>query len=328
MKKVKEFLESAVQRQPLAFPYAVFKKFGEDKAGQLAALVAYYTFFSLFPLLLLLVTVLAIVLRNNPELQRDVLNSAVSQFPIIGEDIATNVQAISRSGIGLVIGAAGALWAGLGGVKAMQNSMDAIWDVPVREHPKIVSQLVRGFVMLVVLGAFTLVGTGLAGAGATGTTIPLIVRLFTFPGSLLVNVLLFVVAFKILTVEDVSWRDVLPGAVIAGVAWVALQAVGNYYVARQLKNATATYGMFGIVIGLLSWLYLASQITILAAEVNVVRKHRLWPRSLSAEPKTEADRRTLERHALVEERVESEDVDVRFKRKSKGKGKGKARRAS
>ena len=110
MKRLKDALERAVGRRPLAFPYAVLKKFGEDKAGQLAALVAYYSFFSLFPLLLLLVTLTAIVLRNNPEMQRSVMDSAVSQFPIIGKDIASNVHGISKSGVGLVIGAIGALW--------------------------------------------------------------------------------------------------------------------------------------------------------------------------------------------------------------------------
>ena len=309
----------------VGFPYAVLKKFGEDKSGQLAALVAYYGFFSLFPLLLVLITLLAIVLRSNPELQNRVLDTAVSQFPIIGDQIRQNISGIARSGVALIIGLASALWAGLAGIKAMQNALDHIWDVPVRRHPPIWVQLLRGIVMLLVLGAFVFVATGLAGVGTEGESVSLIARLFTFPLSLFVNVIVFLLAFKLLTVAEIGWRDVLPGAVIAGLAWAGLQAIGNYYVGNQLKNASEMYGLFGLVIGLLSWLYLASQVTLLAAEVNVVRTRKLWPRSLGNKPETAADRRALAAHAEVEERVEGEEVGVRFEKRSPRKRKGKAR---
>jgi len=296
----------------LGFPFAVVKKFGEDRGGQQAALVAYYGFFSLFPLLLAFVTILGIVLKNNPQLRDDVLRSALSQFPIIGEQIGENIGSISTSGLALAVGLLGALWAGLAGVKAMQNALDTVWDVPVREQPKKVKLVLRGLAMLVVLAALTFVATGLAGTGAEGEALPTWARVFTFPLSLLVNVVVFLLAYKILTEADVSWRDVLPGALLAAVAWTALQAVGNYYVANQLRNATAMYGFFGIVIGLLSWMFLAAQVTLLCAEVNVVRARRLWPRSLGGGPETEADRRALELHAKVEERVPEERVEVGF----------------
>jgi YihY family inner membrane protein len=318
--KIKARVDAFLQRPgPIGFLWGVWKKFGDDRAGQQAALVAYYGFFALFPLMLVLVTVLGIVLRNNPQLQDDVLSSALAQFPIIGDQIRENIHSLSRSGIALVIGIGGALWAGLGGIKAMQNAMDQVWGVPRRAQPGVITQLVRGLLMLLVLGAFTLVATGLAGVTTSGESVPVYVRAFTFPLSLAVNVLVFLLAFRILTVAEVRWGDVLPGAVVAGFAWAGLQAVGNYYVGTQLKNASALYGFFGVVIGLLSWLYLASQTTLLAAEINVVRKFRLWPRSIGPDPVTDADRRALERYAKVEERSDSEKIEVRFPPRPEGR---------
>ena len=281
-----------------AFPYAVVKKFGEDNAGRQAALLAYYGFFSLFPLLLFAVTLLGIVLHGDTKLQHRVLHSALSQFPIIGDQIQHNVGALSRSGAALVIGLAGALWAGLAGVKAMQNAMNLIWGVPIRRHPGAVKQIIKAVVILVVLGAFVIASTALSGIGAGSHGSHLLLRLVTLPASLLLDVIVFVIAFKVLTVADVSWRDVAPGAVAGGIAWAVLQAIGNFYVARTLANASALYGFFGIVIGLLSWMYLTAQVTLLAAEVNVVRTNHLWPRSLMDDEPTE--------------RVGQEDVEARF----------------
>jgi YihY family inner membrane protein len=294
-----------------AFLYGVVKKFSEDRAGQQAALVAYYGFFSLFPLMLVGVTILGIVLRGDQKLQERVLHSALSRFPIIGDQLQSNIGAISKSGVALVVGLGGALWAGLAGVKAMQNAMNLIWDVPIRRQPGAIKQVLSGTIMLVVLGAFVIASTALSGVGAGSHGVPIAVRLVTLPASLILDVIVFMIAFKVLTVADISWRDVAPGAAIGGIAWALLQAIGNFYVARTLKNASALYGFFGIVIGLLSWMYLTAQVSLLAAEVSVVRKNRLWPRSLTADL-TEVDRRTLGRHAQVEERVPQEDVDARF----------------
>ena len=130
------------------------KKFGEDRAGQQAALLAYYGFFSLFPLLLVGVTLLGIVLRNNPDLQGKLLDSALTQFPIIGDEIRKNVHGLAKAGAGLFIGIAGALWGGLGGLKALQNAMDHVWDIPVRRQANTIRQILRALMMLGVLVVF------------------------------------------------------------------------------------------------------------------------------------------------------------------------------
>jgi YihY family inner membrane protein len=297
---------------PLAFVYGVVKKFGEDRAGQQAALLAYFGFFSLFPLLLVAVTVLGIVLRNNHDLRSQLLDSALTQFPIIGDEIRKNVRGLARAGAGLFIGIAGALWGGLGGLKALQNAMDHVWNVPIRRQANTIRQILRALMMLGVLVVFAGVSTALTGFGSVTQSLGFFGRVVTLLLGAGVNVGIFLVVFRILTVADVSWRDVLPGAAFAGVGWSALQSVGNLLVERQLSSASELYGFFGIVLGLLSWMYLGAQLALYGAEINVVLKTRAWPRSLSSENLTDADRRMLERHAEKEERIEQEEVSVRF----------------
>jgi uncharacterized BrkB/YihY/UPF0761 family membrane protein len=79
-----------------------------------------------------------------------------------------------------------------------------------------------------------------------------------------------------------------------------------------IRHAKETSGFFALVLGLLAWLYLGGQVTVIAAEINVVRARRLWPRSFFSEPLLDADRRALESSAEVEERIHEENVEVDF----------------
>jgi membrane protein len=296
----------------LAFPVAVVKKYGEDQAGQRAALLAYYGFFSLFPLLLVAVTVLGFVLHGDSGLSRRIVDSAVGQFPVIGYDIGQSVSRsrLRGSGLALAVGVVFALWGGLGVAEAAQAAMNGIWNVPRRRYPSFLLRRLRGLAWLVILGGGLLLASvvsGFAAAADTAWSGPAGVA-----ASTLVNMLLFLVGFRVLTVRNVSLRQLLPGAVLAALAWALLQWLGGWYVARQLSRAGATYGAFALVIGLLSWLYLASTVTLLAAEVNVVRARRLWPRSLAPPPLGRPDERALEGLAKQEERLPDQRVEVSF----------------
>jgi membrane protein len=303
--------DRAHRRRPwLAFPYAVLKKFGDDQAGNLAALISYYGFFSLFPLMLVLVTVLGMVLQANSELQARIQSSALANFPVIGEEIDSNVRALGGSGVTVAIGVALALWAGIGVLRVMQTAMNTIWNVPFRHRPNFVKTLLRAVIMLVVLGLVTIAAAG-AGSVGSGNDNALLSLLWVAI-SLLLNFLLFVLAFRILTSEDLSWGDVWLGAAIAAIAWTALQALGGYIVRHQLEGATQTYGTFATVIGLLAWIYIGAQVTLLAAEVNVVKKRRLWPRAIVQPPLTDADARALASYVRQEERRPEQNVDVRI----------------
>jgi len=286
-------------RRWTAFPFGVVKKFGEDKAGNLAGLIAYFGFFSLFPLLLVFVSVLGILLRGNPKLQQSVVTSALRDFPVIGDQISKNIHSLSGSGVALIVGILATLWAGLGVTQAAQNAMNTVWRVPNERWPNFLKSKFRGLLMLAILGTITVVATFASGLGTTSgaTAVPL--RIGGIAATLVLNLLLFMLTFQVLTSTRLSRRDVFPGAMTAAVLWTILQSAGGYYVTHQIKNASEVYGTFALVIGLLAWIYLGAQITLYCAEINVVKKERLWPRSLVRPPATEADER-VEPAPLIE----------------------------
>lgn len=298
------------RRPPVSFPVAVVKKFGEDDAGSLAALVAYYGFFSIFPLLLAMTSVLGFVLRGDEELQHRIVDSTVAQLPVVGRQISENVGSLRGSAVAIAIGLLGALWAGLRVVQAMQKAMNGVWDVPIRERPNALESRLRALVTLVVFGLAMIVTTLGASISTAAQTFEPFDAIVAAVVSVLINSLIYLLAFKVLTDRPLGWRELLPGAVVGGVAFTVLQLVGGVLVGRNVRGASDTYGTFAVVIGLLTWLYLLAQVSVLAAEVNVVAARRLWPRSLVADDLTDADHRALRQHADVEERIEDEDVAV------------------
>jgi len=296
---------------PLAFLFGVVKKFGDDRGGALAALLTYYGFLSLFPLLLLLVTALGFIVGNDPHLQQRLLHSALVEFPIIGVQIESNIHALRANGFGLVIGVVGLFWGGLGITQVGQHAMQEIWNVPGVQRPGFPVRLWRGVKLLGVLAIGVGVTSVLAGLGSQGSHASL-TRVALIVASAPINVVLFVVGFRVLTGPRVRLRDHVPGAVVAGVAWTGLQALGGYLVAHQLRHSSQVYGFFGVVLGLVSWIFLLAQITIYAAELNAVRVQRLWPRSIVQPPLTPQDERALAAIARREERRPEENVHVTF----------------
>jgi membrane protein len=303
-------LDRRQQQSPrLSFLAAVLKKFGDDQAGQLAALIAYYGFVSLFPLLLVLVTVLGFVLQGDPGDQKRILDGTLGQFPIISDQL--KLQSLTGSGVGLVIGVLGSLLAGMGITGATQNAFNRIWSVPFKHRPDFLHSRLRGLGMLAILGTLSIVSTTAAGfVGSASHAAPAVIAGVIV--AFVLNLALFMTAFKLLTAVDVSWNELLPGVIVAAVFWQLLQHLGGYYVDHELKRTGPLYGVFALVLGLLAWLYLGAQLTIFAAEINVVRVRQLWPRSFFSDPLLEADRRALTSSAEVEERVEEENVEVSF----------------
>ena len=261
----------------LAVPVAAVKKFGDDNAGRLAGLIAYYGFFSLFPLLLVLVTIAGFVLSGHVGLQRDILNSAVAQFPVIGSQLRRNTGRLDTNGLALVFGSVAALWAGTGVVKAAQHAMNEVWSVPRQERPNLLKATARSLAMFAILGGGLVLTTALTGAVGAG--------LVPRPGGVILgavlNIAIVLGAFHVLTLPAVSLRTLLPGAVLAGLAWLGLQFGGGYLLDTQVTKASETYGTFAVVIGLLWWMHLQAQILLYAAELNVVLARHLWPRHLS-----------------------------------------------
>jgi YihY family inner membrane protein len=298
------------RHRALGFPVGVVRKFGDDEAGKHAALLAYYGLFSLFPLLLVFVTLLGYALANDPALRGRVVDTVIAQFPGFGPQLQGSIKTIRGSGVGLLVGVLGTLWGGLGITQSAQDAMNAIWNVPRKDRPSFWLRLARGLgslllVAVAVFGATALAGMGTARSGILGRLVPL-------AGSLLLNLLLLGILFQVLTAIRLPWRWLLPGAAAGATGWSVLQALGAYIVNRQLERANLVYGVFAIVIGLLSWLYLSSELLLYAAEVNVVLARRLWPRSLLQPPLTEPDRRVLTALAETEERRPEQTIEVRF----------------
>jgi membrane protein len=273
------------QRRPrLGFTIAVIKRYDDDQGSQMGALIAYYGFFSLFPLLLVFVTMLGFILEGDRSTQESVLHSTLSQFPIIGNQLQSNVHSLKGSVPALAIGLVGATLAGLGITGATQSAFNKVWEIPRAHQLSFIAWRVRGLGMLVVFGVLSIISTVVAGY-VTAQTVGIVTVLGGIVVALAANLLLFFTAFRLLTSEQVDTRDLIPGVIIAAVLWQVLQHVGGYYVEHVVRHAKETSGLFAFVLGLLTWLYLGGQVTVLAAEANVVRARKLWPRALFSSDK-------------------------------------------
>ena len=288
---------------PAGWTMAVLKKFGDDQGGNLCALISYYGFFALFPLLLALVTILGFVLEGNPQLQHDIVDSALSKFPVIGDELQQNVGSIKGSWFALVVGVLLAVWAGLGATQAGQNAMNAVFGVPLLDRKTYVVRQLRGLVTLLVLAVIVL-GTTALGSGSTWVAVGgWVGRAAYVLAVFVVNALSIYALMNVLCHERLPWRKVWSGAVFGGIGWTLLQFLGTLYVGRVVRNASQTYGVFAIVIGLLSWIYLQAQVFVLAGEVSTVTDGRLWPRALVREHPTDADVRVADLIATREDRM-------------------------
>ena len=294
-----------------AFLVAVIKKFGEDRASSHAALIAYYAFLSLFPLLLAFVSVLGFVLEDDPELQEDIVDSALARIPVIGAQLGDDVQPLTGNSVALAIGLAGALWAGLGVTLALGRAFDEIWDVPRLDQRGPVGRRARAALVLVILASALVAATVAGGLAITGRIGPAAERIGTFGAALLVNSAVLLAAFWLLTARARRVADLLPGVLLAAVGLLVLQAAGGWYIARVIDGASDTYGTFALVIGLLSWFWLGSHVLLLAAEVNVVRLRHLWPRSLTGELEP-ADRLVMRRYGDAVRQDPRQLVSVTF----------------
>ena len=297
-----------------SFIFAVIKKFGDDSAGSLSALLAYYGLLSIFPLLLVLTTLLALFFSNDAALQNRFLNSALSQFPIVGSQL-DGPHGISslRAGspIGLVVGLLGLIWGSMGVTQAAQRAMAEVWNVPGVTRPGFMPKLGRSLESLGILGLDVVLSTALSAFVTSGGKAIWSQVLAVF-ADLVINIVLFVLGFRVLTPKSIPTRFLIPGAVLAAVGWSILQYGGTWLVGHQLRHASQLYGYFASVLGLISFLFLAAEITLYAAEFNVVRERRLYPRSIVQPPLTQADEAVLRALALQGERRPEERVRVHF----------------
>jgi inner membrane protein YhjD len=315
-----ERLDRLQRRHPAAgLPIAVVYKFADDQGSYLSALLAYYGLVSLFPLLLLLSSLLGFALEGNAGLQHTIMASTLSQFPVIGQQLRTS--GLQGSGVGVVVGVLGSLYGGLGIAQAFQNMLNTAWGVPRNERPNPVRARLRSLVLLgtaglAVIGTTVLSALG-SSADAYGVEVGTGVRVLTSVAAVAVNTAVFVLAFHLGTARRLRWRESVPGGLLAALAWQVLQFSGTAVVGHILKHSSAVNGVFGLVLGLLAWLYLAAAATTLSVEVNVVLVKRLWPRALLTPftddvDLTRGDRKTYADAAKAQRAKGFETVDVSF----------------
>jgi len=268
------------RHKPLAIACATIKKFSDDQAGNLAVVVGFYAFFSLFPLLLVFVTVLGYVLAGDQHLMQSVSDSVLGSFPVIGSTIQG--QHLKGDALALVVGIALSLWSGTGLTGAMTNALEQVWEIPRTERTNFFQKKIRGLLLLLVLGTLFALGSAASGvvSGGLGGW-PL--KIAGIVVSLLINVGLFIASFTLLCEQPPGRRDVLPGAVLAAIFWTVLQAVGGIYI-EHIKHSNNAYGTFALVLGLLAWLHMGTQLTLYSVEFGTVLAGRRWPRSLFDSP--------------------------------------------
>ncbi len=300
------------RRRRLGFVVGVVKKFGDDRCSTLAVMLTYYAFVSIFPLLLVLTTILGFI--GNDSLSRNIIGTTLQQFPVFGQQIGKDAaHPLSGNGFGLIVGLLGTFYGSLGFAQAAQHAMAEVWNVPGVRRSGFFPRLARSVIL------FSVLGVGLAAATVVSSLVTLtgqpgVTRVLAFVGALILNVGLYLAAFRILTPKVIESKRLVPGAVVGGVGYSILLTLGAALIQHQLRHSEALYGQFAFVLGLIGWLLLVSQLSLYAAETNVVLARRLWPRSIVQPPLTDADERVLADIAHEGWRRPEQRVDVGFDR--------------
>jgi membrane protein len=305
----------------LGFPIGIVYKYVDDQGGYLAALITYYAFLSIFPLLLLASSILGFVLEGNPELRNDILDSAVAQFPVIGAQLDAAPAALTGSSVAIVVGLLGAIYGALGIAQATQHAMNVAWSVPRNRRPNPLRSRLRSLLLLVVAGLSVLGITLLSmlasemdvlAGGLGGWTQPIVTAL-----TIALNATVFSLIFWLATADDHAFRDVVPGGLTAALLLHVMQIAGAAYIDGVVSRTSLTYGVFAVVLGLLAWIYITAVLVVMCIELNVVRERRLYPRALMTAftdnvDLTEADRRAYAAYAGAQQNKGFETIQVTF----------------
>jgi YihY family inner membrane protein len=304
----------ATQRRftPTAFVFGVVKKYGDDNGGVLVSNLAYSSFISMFPLLLVLVTILGYIASVDPSFRAEALKAVAKQVPLIGNQLTGNVHVLQHSSkIGLIVGLAGLIWGSAGLAQSGLFTMEQVWNLPGPARPGYLQRLGRAGLFLVLLGGGVIVTTGLSSLPNYVHNLGLGAEILIEVVTAVFNVGMYLGAFRVLTPKGVPTRQLLPGAITGGILWTVLQFVGTYLIHHYL-HSDSTYGVFATVLGLIAWIYIAVEITVYSAEINVVLARRLWPRAMVQPPLTEADRASMALQALQNQRRPEQHIEVTF----------------
>lgn len=307
------------RRHPvLGFPIAVVYKYFDDQGPYLAASLTYYAFIAIFPLMLLGTSILGLVLRGEPEWQEQILDSALAQFPIIGDELG-RPQGLQGSVTGVVIGALAALYGAMGLGQALQNTQHVAWSVPRNSRPNPFKARLKTLLLLLTAGLSLLAVTIVSTVASTtdvftdliGDGLKALLPVLT----VLVVGTFLTLLFRFAATDQHSFLRAAPGGYTLAVMWQVLQLGGAWYVDRVLVNTSSMTKVFGLVLGLVGFLWIGAVMAVLATEINVVLARRLWPRALLTPftdnvVLTEADRRAYASYARMQRHKGFEKVLV------------------
>jgi len=311
--KIIDKIDKFQQRHPVfALPYAIIKKYGDDDGGYQAALITYYGFLSIFPLMLVLVTLLQILFHNDPTVKQEVAESIGHFFPLLGQQLQQNVHSLHGAGVGLVVGIILTLYGARGAADALRHALNDIWQVPRMRRAGFPKNLLSSLlIMLAVAVGFAASAAVSSFSAALGHAVWVKVAANILGFLVILGVIIFV--GWVATSRKVPVQDMIAGSAFAAAITQLLLTFGSILVAHQLKNFDNLYGTFAVVLGMLFWIYLLSQVVVYAVEIDSVRHLKLWPRAIQNDKPTDADLQAYELYAHVDRYIPKEEIDVRFK---------------
>lgn len=294
---------------PVALVYGVVKKFGDDNANQYVVALGWYGFVAIYPLLLVVITIFGFI--GAASLGHGIV-STLHEFPVVGTQFnPESSQSLQGSGLGLVIGLIGLLYGAQGVTQTVQQAMGAVWNVPQIDRPGFLPRLGRSLIALCTIGAAFVVNAVVASV-VTGAHLNFGVRALALVGMVVLNLVLYGAVFVVATPGPRSLRELIPGAALASFGFTFLITLGSGLVQHQLRHSSATYGQFGLVIGLVGFLFLLAKISLYGAELNPVVARHLWPRGLRSDDPTAADDRVLSEITRQSRRREDQVIEVGF----------------
>lgn len=284
MEKIKSFTSTVDKFQQthtfLAFPIAVVKRYGDDKAGRQAALVTYYAFLSVFPLLIIFLTVLGVIAATSTTLETRILHNVYQLVPDLGSNLRKSVHSLRGSGLGLILQLLVLFYGTRGLASILQETFNNLWHVPKEHRPGFWGDHLRGFSMMLAVGLGIVLGTAISVGLGSIIHLGFVGEAFITLLNVFVTFCLFLAVFRLGTSESIPLRKLILGAIIATIGMIIIQRLGGYIMSRQLPKLEGAYGSFSVALGLLFWIYLQAQVILYALVITIVRTERDWPKKL------------------------------------------------
>lgn len=305
----------------VGLPIGVVYKYFDDHGPYLAAILTYYSFVAIFPLLLISSSVLGFLLQGDSDLRDSLLNSALSQFPIVGDQLG-RPEGLTGSASAIVVGALVALYGALGLGQAAQYAANVAWAVPRNSRTNAVVQRLRSVVILAFAGigvlALAITSSLLANPDTVGLDESGLGWVSRIAGAVL-TMLIFIGLYRLMSIQAIAARAIVPGAVAAWLGWQVLQIGARSYVSEIVTKAETSEmnQTFALVLGLVAFLFLVNAMIVLGHEINVVVRRRLYPRALLTPftdkvSLTEADRKAYTHYAKSQRHKGFQSIETRF----------------